>query len=254
MPYCLLMDGLGKAGHIHEAKSIFDAMKAKDVKSDGYSYSIMISAFCRSKLLEEAKQLAREYEARYNKYDLVMLNTLLRAYCRTGEMESVMDMLRKMDELTISPDWNTFYILIKYFCKEKLYHLAYRMMEDMHNKGNQPDEELCSYLILQLGKFGASSEAYSVYNMLRYSKRTMCKALHGKILNILVAGGLLKEAYVVAKDNAEVISRHSLKKFAVAFAKSGNLNMINDVLKAVHTSGHNIDQVRKNLCLYLFLI
>ncbi|KAJ4967114.1 hypothetical protein NE237_018963 [Protea cynaroides] len=242
MPYCLLMDGLGKAGHIDEVKSIFYAMKVKDVKSGGYSYSIMISALCRSKLLEEAKQLAREYEARYDKYDLVMSNTLLRAYCRTGEMESVMRMLRKMDELAISPDWNTFYVLIKYFCKEKLYRLAYRMIEDMHKKGHQPDEELCSYLIFHLGKTGASSEAFSVYNMLRYSKRTMWKALHGKILNILVAGGLLKEAYVVAKDNAEVIPRYSLKKFTVTFIKSGNINMVNDVLKAVHTSGLKIDQ------------
>lgn len=100
----------------------------------------MISAFCRSGLLKEAKQLARDFEATYDKYDLVMLNTMLCAYCRAGEMESVMQMMRKMDELAISPDWNTFHILIKYFCKEKLYLLAYRTMEDMHNKGHQPEE------------------------------------------------------------------------------------------------------------------
>ncbi|XP_010242769.1 PREDICTED: pentatricopeptide repeat-containing protein At1g10910, chloroplastic isoform X2 [Nelumbo nucifera] len=242
MPYCLLMDGLAKAGHIDEAILVFDEMRKKEVKSEGYSHSIMISAFCRVGQLKEAKQLARDYEARYDKYDLVMSNTLLRAFCRAGEMESVMQILRKMDELRISPDWNTFHILIKYFCKEKLYHLAYRTMEDMHSKGHQPDEELCSSLILHLGKVGAASEALSVYNMLRYSKRTMCKALHGKVLDILVAGGLLKDAYVVAKDNSRFISQATLKKFAVAFMKSGNINLINDVVKAVHSSGHKIDQ------------
>ncbi|OVA03747.1 Pentatricopeptide repeat [Macleaya cordata] len=242
MPYCLLMDGLAKAGHIDEAKSVFDEMETRDVKSDGYSHSIMISAFCRSGHLEEAKQLARDFEARYDKYDLVMLNTLLRAYCRGGEMESVMQMLRKMDELTISPDSNTFHILIKYYCKEKLYQLAYRTMVDMHHKGHQLDEELGSSLILHLGKVGASSEAFSVYNMLRYSKRTLCRALHGKMLNILVAGGLLKDAYVVVKDNAEQISRTSLKKFAISFMKSGNINLINDVVKVLHSSRYKIDQ------------
>lgn len=50
-----------------------------------------------------------------------------------------------------------------------------------------------------LGKIRAYSEAYSVYNILRYSKRTMCKALHEKILHILLAGQLLKDAYVVVK-------------------------------------------------------
>lgn len=100
----------------------------------------MISALCRSKLVKEAKQLASEFEMKYDKYDVVILNSMLCAYCRSGEMENVMKMMKKMDESAISPDWSTFKILIKYFCKEQLYLLAYRTMEDMHKKGHQPLE------------------------------------------------------------------------------------------------------------------
>ena len=92
--------------------------------------------------------MACDFETTYNKYDLVIMNTMLCAYCRAGEMECVMKMMRKMDELAISPDRNTFRILIKYFCKEKLYLLAYRTMEDMHNKGQQPEE--VSFTILRM--------------------------------------------------------------------------------------------------------
>ncbi|XVF01132.1 hypothetical protein REPUB_Repub04eG0062000 [Reevesia pubescens] len=242
MPYCLLMDGLSKAGRLDEARTVFVEMQEKRVKSDGYSHSIMISALCRSELFEEAKELAQDFEAKYDKYDLVMLNSMLCAYCRAGEMESVMQTMKKMDELAISPDYNTFHILIKYFCKEKLYLLAYRILADMHGKGYHPEEELCSFLIFQLGKMKAHSEAFSVYNMLRYSKRTMCKALHEKILHILIAGQLLKDAYVVVKDNAKLISQPAIKKFATAFMKLGNINLINDVLKVIHGSGYKIDQ------------
>lgn len=242
MPYCLLMDGLAKTGRIHEAETVFNEMKEKHVKSDGYSHSIMISAFCRGGLFDKAKQLARDFEATYDKYDLVLLNTMICAYCRAGEMESVMQMMRKMDELAISPDYKTFHILIKYFCKEKLYLLAYRTMEDMHSKGYQPEEELCSSLIFHLGNIKAHSEAFSVYNMLRYGKRIMCKTLHGKILHILVAGRLFKAAYVVVKDNAGLISWPTVKKFGTAFMTSGNINLIKDVLKAIHSSGYKIDQ------------
>ncbi|XVF67700.1 hypothetical protein PTKIN_Ptkin10aG0142700 [Pterospermum kingtungense] len=242
MPYCLLMDALSKAGRLDEARSVFAEVQEKCVKSDGYAHSIMISALCRSELFEEAKKLAQDFETKYNKYDLVMLNTMLCAYCRAGEMDSVMQTMKKMDELAISPDYNTFRILIKYFCKEKLYLLAYRTMEDMHRKGYHPDEGLCSSLIFQLGKMKAHSEAFSVYNMLRYSKRTMCKTLHEKILHILIAGRLLKDAYVVVKDNAEVITQPAMKKFATAFTKLGNINLINDVLKVIHGSGYKIDQ------------
>ncbi|KDO40643.1 hypothetical protein CISIN_1g045403mg [Citrus sinensis] len=119
----------------------------------------MISAFCRGGCFEEAKQLARDFEAKYDKYDVVLLNSMLCAYCRTGDMESVIHVMRKLDELAISPDYNTFHILIKYFRKEKMYMLAYRTMVDMHKKGHQPEEELCSSLIFHLGKMRAHSEA-----------------------------------------------------------------------------------------------
>lgn len=242
MPYCILMDGLAKAGHIQEAKSVFDEMKGKHVKTDGYSYSIMISAFCRCGLIEEAKQLACQFEAKYERYDVVILNSMLCAYCRAGEMEDVMKMMKKMDELAITPDWNTFHILIKYFHKEKLFMLAYKTLEDMHKKGHQPEEELCSSLIFHLGRTGAHLEAFSVYNMLRYGKRTMCKTLHEKILHILIDGRLFKDAYVVVKDNAGLIPRSAVKKFATSFMKLGNINLVNDVVKAIHSSGYKIDQ------------
>ncbi|KAK4491246.1 hypothetical protein RD792_001980 [Penstemon davidsonii] len=243
MPYCLLMDGLAKSGKLTEAKSLFDEMRQKEVKNDGYSYSIMISALCRGGLIEEAKQLACEFEAKYDKYDVVILNSMLCAYCRAGEMENVMKMMKKMDESSISPDWNTFRILIKYFCKEKLYLLAYRTMEDMHKKGHQPEEDLCVSLIKHLGKSGAHSEAFSVYTMLKYSKRTINKNIHENILHILLAGGLLKDTYVVVKDNAKSISQTAIKKFAISFMAKGNINLVNDVIKSIHSSGYKVDQL-----------
>lgn len=45
------------------------------------------------------------------------------------------------------------------------------------------------------------------------------------------------------QDNAEVIPMHSLEKFAITFMKSGNINLINDVVKALHRSGYRIDMV-----------
>ncbi|KAH9685743.1 pentatricopeptide repeat-containing protein [Citrus sinensis] len=183
MPYCLLMDGLSKAGCLDEARVVFNEMQEKCVKSDGYAHSIMISAFCRGGCFEEAKQLAGDFEAKYDKYDVVLLNSMLCAYCRTGDMESVMHVMRKLDELAISPDYNTFHILIKYFCKEKMYILAYRTMVDMHRKGHQPEE-----------------------------------------------------------DNSESISHPAIKKFASAFVRLGNINLVNDVMKAIHATGYRIDQ------------
>jgi len=40
-----------------------------------------------------------------------------------------------------------------------------------------------------------------------------------------------------------MISQPTLKKFGRAFMISGNINLVNDVLKVLHGSGHKIDQV-----------
>lgn len=49
----------------------------------------------------------------------------------------------------------------------------------------------------------------------------------------------------VYQDNAKVISQPTLKRFCKAFMVSGNINLVNDVLKVLHGSGHKIDQVNK---------
>ncbi|KAF3586968.1 hypothetical protein F2Q69_00026317 [Brassica cretica] len=252
-----LLSELESAGYAeNEVKLAVYTIEKSNIMCDdqyGYANSIMIAALCRSKRFEEAKQLARDSETTYEKCDLVMLNTMLCAYCRAGEMESVMRMMKKMDEQAVSPDYNTFHILIKYFIKEKLHLLAYQTLLDMHSKGHRLEEELCSSLIYHLGKIRAHSEAFSVYNMLRYSKRTICKDLHEKILHILIHGKLFKDAYVVVKDNAKVISQPTLKRFCKAFMVSGNINLVNDVLKVLHGSGHKIDQVQFEIAISRYI-
>lgn len=101
----------------------------------------------------------------------------------------------------------------------------------------------------------------------------MCKALHEKILHILIAGRLFKEAYVVVKvchnvfedyefaliyivtdcvnffygqDNGDLISKPAIMKFATAYMKFGNINLINDVVKLIHGFGCKIDQVNNH--------
>jgi pentatricopeptide repeat protein len=109
----------------------------------------MISALHRGGHHQESKQLAKEFEAENATYDLVMLNTSLRAYCSANDMESVMSILKKMDESNISPDNITFNTLIRYFCNAKVYHLAYKTIEDMHTKGYQLNEVFWFSLLIK---------------------------------------------------------------------------------------------------------
>jgi pentatricopeptide repeat protein len=67
-------------------------------------------------------------------------------------------------------------------------------------------QELCSSVIMGLGESGRAEEAFKLYNQLKSNRQTLSKALHEKILNILVSGRMLKDAYTVMKVAAGTFS------------------------------------------------
>lgn len=59
--------------------------------------------------------------------------------------------------------------------------------------------------------------------------------------------GLIILVKILFQDNGKMMSQPTLKKFGRAFMISGNINLVNDVLKVLHGSGHKIDQVNNQL-------
>lgn len=51
------------------------------------------------------------------------------------------------------------------------------------------------------------------------------------------------ESTHILQDNAKLISQSAIKKFATSFMRKGNINLVNDVFKSIHSSGYKIDQV-----------
>ncbi|KAG8044992.1 hypothetical protein GUJ93_ZPchr0008g13495 [Zizania palustris] len=229
----------------------------KDLRTSGLTpnkviLTTLLKVYSKSRLFDKARELLTELEASGFTQDEMPYCILIDGLVKGGKICEAMMLFNEMKEKSVQSDGYAFSIMISalhrgaqmtwYFCKGKVYHLAYKTIEDMHTKGHQLNEELCSEIMMQLGEAGFPSEAFSVYNMLRYGKRTMCKSLHEKVLRILVPAGLLKDAYIVVKDNAEFISPHSLEKFSRSFMASGNINLINDVMKALNHSGWRISQ------------
>lgn len=50
-----------------------------------------------------------------------------------------MKMSKRMHGMVITHERNVFYVLIKYFCEEKICMLAYQALEVMHMNGHQPE-------------------------------------------------------------------------------------------------------------------
>lgn len=62
-------------------------------------------------------------------------------------------------------------------------------------------------------------------------------------INLYVNLAMNFEKLLLSQDFSESISGRSMEKFAYSFMKSGNVNLINDVLKAYHRSRKKISTV-----------
>jgi hypothetical protein len=74
--------------------------------------------------------------------------------------------------------------------------------------------------------------------------RVFIFTLHNLFMNF-------KKTAIMSQDFSECITDRSMEKFTNSFMRSGNVNLINDVLKAYHQSGNKISMV--SLEFYFFL-
>ncbi|KAF2293799.1 hypothetical protein GH714_004822 [Hevea brasiliensis] len=223
-----------------EAESYFNQMKDEGHSPNIFHYSSLLNAYSAVGNYRKAEELVQDMKSLGLVPNKVIRTTLLKVYVRGGLFEKSRELLLELEALGYAEDEMPYCLLMDGLAKAGNINEARSIFDETKEK--VLNLELCSSLIFYLGKTKAHPEAFSVYTMLKYGKRTMCKALHEKILHILLSGQLLKDAYVVVKDNTELISQAAIKKFANAFMKLGNINMINDVMKVIHGSGYKIDQ------------
>nr|CAB3473320.1 unnamed protein product [Digitaria exilis] len=221
-----LLKVYSKGGIFEKAKELLTELEASGFAQDEMPYCILIDGLVKGGKIQEAKMLFNEMKEKGVKSDGYAFSIMISALHRGGHHEESKQLAKEFEAENASYDLVMLNTSLRTYCST-----------------NDMESELCSHVMVKLGKAGFPSEAFSVYNMLRYSKRTVQKSLHEKALGILVSSELLKDAYIVVKDNAELISPSSLEKFARSFMVSGNINLINDVMKALNRSGWRISQV-----------
>ncbi|CAD5312366.1 unnamed protein product [Arabidopsis thaliana] len=258
--YSSLLNSYSWKGDYKKADELMTEMKSIGLVPNKVMMTTLLKVYIKGGLFDRSRELLSELESAGYAENEMPYCMLMDGLSKAGKLEEARSIFDDMKGKGVRSDGYANSIMISALCrkqerwKEKLHLLAYQTTLDMHSKGHRLEEELCSSLIYHLGKIRAQAEAFSVYNMLRYSKRTICKELHEKILHILIQGNLLKDAYIVVKDNAKMISQPTLKKFGRAFMISGNINLVNDVLKVLHGSGHKIDQVQFEIAISRYIL
>ncbi|XP_026657024.1 pentatricopeptide repeat-containing protein At1g02060, chloroplastic [Phoenix dactylifera] len=165
--YNTLLDGLCRAGELHAARGLLDAMRTKssDLAPNVVSYTTLIRGYCGRLLPAEAVGVFEQMVAVGVKPNRITYNTLIQGLCEAKRMDLGKEILEQGNgangDSTFRPDTCTFNILIASHCKMGRVGEALKMFDRMPELKVKADSATYSTLIrglCQSGEFGRAEE------------------------------------------------------------------------------------------------
>ncbi|XWS62810.1 hypothetical protein CRYUN_Cryun06bG0042400 [Craigia yunnanensis] len=179
--------------------------------------------------------------------DGVMYGTLLAVCASNGFREEAQNYFNQMEE-GYSPNLYHYSSLLNAYSYGGNYLKADELMEEIKSSGFACYVEVSSPLVLvPISKYLNLSPVYGCSHSIMIS--ALCQSeLFEEAKELLqdfearTMEDMHGKGYHPEEDNVELISQPAIKKFATVFMKLGNINLTNDVLKVIHSSGYKIDQ------------
>lgn len=112
-----LIDLYANCGDLRSSRSVFDAMREKDV----VSWTALVSAYMDGGLLDYATEVFRSMQLSGVKPDLISWNAVVSGFARNGEIDLALQYLDEMQEMGVKPRVNTWNGIIS-GCVQNKYH------------------------------------------------------------------------------------------------------------------------------------
>ncbi|KAM0069556.1 putative tetratricopeptide-like helical domain superfamily [Helianthus debilis subsp. tardiflorus] len=117
--YSTMIKGLCKFGNNDIAIGLLRLMDERGCKPDIYAYNTIIDSLCKDKMIEDAFKLFNEMVfAKGIQPNVITYTSLIYGLCNLCRWDEVSKLLKEMEDLRISPNFQTFSILVDAFCKE----------------------------------------------------------------------------------------------------------------------------------------
>ncbi|XP_050370778.1 pentatricopeptide repeat-containing protein At1g79540 [Argentina anserina] len=160
--FSVLIRGYDKMGIAEKAVEAFTRMKEFDCKADVFTYNEVLYVLVRKEVFLLAlgvynQMLKCNVSPNRNTYSI-----LINGFCKTRKTQDALQMFDEMTSRGIAPNTVTYTIVISGLCHAKRVHEAHRLVDTMKEKGCVPD--LITYHALLDGycKLGRLDEAYAL--------------------------------------------------------------------------------------------
>lgn len=160
--------GYGKKGQWQEAESIFERMKANNVRPGPQSFSFLLEAYSLSGQIPKGEKLIAKMKEENLICGTAGHNSLLRFYMRAGDLGSIMQTYEVCESRGPKPNISSYVPMIEALTKEgTVDDRLWGVTQDLENAGFEAHHTIHGALLSALGRCGQSQDSERLLEVLR---------------------------------------------------------------------------------------
>lgn len=190
--YNTFVDAICKCGNMGLALQVVLDMEANNAKPNVVTYSTLMDGFSKLEKYDEALKLREKMKSLRIQLDRVCYNTLLAIYVKTGKYDEIATVCEEMEKLGIEKDTVTYNSLINGYGKQGRLDMVAFLVQDMRAQGVAPSVLTYSTLIDIYSKAGMHGDAFNVYLDFKESGLKADVVLFSSFIDTLAKNGLVE--------------------------------------------------------------
>ncbi|KAL6622423.1 hypothetical protein ACP70R_032302 [Stipagrostis hirtigluma subsp. patula] len=190
--YNTFVDAICKCGNMELAMQVVLDMEANNVRPNVVTYSTLMDGYSKLEKYDEALRLRQKMKSLGIQLDRVCYNTLLAIYVKTGKYDEIATVCEEMENLGIEKDTVTYNSLINGYGKQGRLDMVSFLVQDMRAQGVAPSVLTYSTLIDIYSKAGMHGDAFNVYLDFKESGLKADVVLFSSFIDTLAKNGLVE--------------------------------------------------------------
>lgn len=170
--YNTMAKGYVKMGRMQSCLEVFELMLSRNIAASQVTYGIILDGFINDGQAEKAAEIFEIMKRKGCQMNTVLCTTLIKGFARNGQVDASMQIYRQMlSEPGPKPDLITYSVLIKANCDAGKMEQALKLLKDMQDRNQRPDEVIYNNLIAGCVKEGSAALGQKMYKEML----TVCK-------------------------------------------------------------------------------
>ncbi|KAK7405925.1 hypothetical protein VNO78_07537 [Psophocarpus tetragonolobus] len=190
---------LAKARKHEDAVEAFRKMGEFGVNKDTAGLNVLMDALVKGDSVEHAHKVVLECKSEIP-LNSISFNVLIHGWCKARNFDNARKAMEDMKERGFEPDVFSYNSFVEAYCHEKDFRMVDQVLEEMRGKGCTPNAVTYTSVMLNLGKAGEVGKALEVYEKMKSDGCVVDTPFYSGLIFILGRAGRLKDACDVFED------------------------------------------------------